>query len=470
MAKLIRIDSQGATAASLAENVAEYDRLLRDRFGEDLSMTPQTPQAQIAGINALRDTEIGEAIIRAALFGSSVDHAEGTSLDALGSLLDIQRLTATRSRVTATLTGVAGVGVPAGSRAKTDPDGDEFQTLTDAVLSPSGVAVEMESVEEGPVEADAGTLTRIVTVINGWETVTNSAAASVGINRQSDSDYRSAYEMRTAHSSIGPMPALEGALEESMAGRVRISENNLDTATTLQEWAIRPHSIFVIVELGSDADVQRAIENHRGMGVGTITAISGGSPDNTALDAVSNGTVTWNGTDYDSLDLTSSTTSEEKATALTTHLSSDERPPTIRFIDGRYVAIFPWMPIFFPAFGTGTVETAFGLDPDNADYPEGPFIRPRERSLTVTVALTRRTGFASDGLTQVRENILDRVGEYGIGEELWSNDLLCEAERVPGTRITSLTVLHGTNAVSGVAVPLDNLWDLPNANLTINVT
>ena len=155
----------------------------------------------------------------------------------LGSNLDVARLDATRSRVTATVTGVAGTGVPAGSRAQTTA-GAAFETLDAVVLSPSGVDVDLQAVEEGPVEAAAGTLTEIVTVINGWETITNASEAVVGRARQQDVDYRLAYTVRTAHSSIGSMPALEGALTEALSGKLAVVENNTDTVDVVQEFSI----------------------------------------------------------------------------------------------------------------------------------------------------------------------------------------------------------------------------------------
>ena len=58
---------------------------------------------------------------------------------------------------------------------------------------------------------------------------------------------------------------------------------------------------------------------------------------------------------------------------------------------------------------------------------------------------------------------------YRIGEELWLPDLSCEAEAVPGTRISNFTAAAAGVAVSGVAVPVDNLWALSLADLTITV-
>ena len=151
----------------------------------------------------------------------------------------------------------------------------------------------------------------------------------------------------------------------------------------MQEWQIAPNSILAIVESGSDNDIRRAIENHRGQGCGTLTAISGGTPNNTTLDGINNGSVVWNGTTYTGLNLGPANTSAQKAAALTTLLGvpTEARPPTISFIDGRYVAIFPWMPNESPTFATGTVVDAFGLDPDRGRLSSRPFHPPARARL-----------------------------------------------------------------------------------------
>ena len=301
--RVLEVDRTGAKAASLGENRRELDERQRGDFGADLAMSPQTPQSQWSGIVALRDTELGEGGVRVAIYGSSVDHAPGTFLDALGSNFGINRRVATRSRVTATLTGVAGTGVPSGSRAKTDPGNYEFRTISDAILSPSGTTAEMEAIEEGAVPAPAGSLTRIVTVIAGWETITNAEHAAQGIARQTDDDYRRTYIARTARLATGALPALTASLEESMAQKTRVAENNTSVDRIVQGWTLRPHSILAVVQSGSDADVRRSVENHRGMGVATNTAIIGGAIDDAALNGVTAGDVMWGGVSFTGLDL-----------------------------------------------------------------------------------------------------------------------------------------------------------------------
>ena len=466
---MIKIDATGANASSLQQNLADVETRLKTLFGEDLALAPETPQGQIAGLLAELLTETGEAIVEDAN-ASDLDHAGGVLLDSLGSLLAVTRRSSSYSRVTATVTGEAGAGLPAGSRAKTQA-GDEFESQADAILGPSGVSVEFQAISPGAVAAAAGELNRIVTVVPGWETITNANPATEGVSEQEDADYRAGYMARTARVSVGSLSALKAAMFEALATRVRIEENNTDSEITVQGWVIPPHSFLALVQGGSDADIARAVENHRGMGVGTITAISGGAPDNSALDAVNDGTVNFNGEDDTGLDLTSAGTSALKAAALTTLLSGvtviTEWPS-----DEYYVAIYAYVPgsTDEARFGTDSVEDAFGLDPDHAVASPGPFVRPRERELTVTVAVTRRAGFPADGLAQLRTSVNDRVKEYGIGEQVWLNDLLCAFEAVPGTRVTSISVQEGSRDISGVMIPLDVIWALPAANLTINLS
>ena len=468
MPDTVTVDETGIRAASLEDNIANLRARFRAVFGADLSLAPQTPQSQMIGVMALALTEIGEGLVEIGT-GTDIDRAPGARLDALTGQLGVDRRQATRSRVTATLTGVAGTGVPAGSRAKTDPGGAEFRTLAAVVLSPDGVSVEMEAVDAGAIEAPAGSLTDLVTLIAGWETVTNPSDASVGRGRESDAELRDSYRARTAATVEGPVEAIEGALAEALAGRVRVVENDGGgTSSVMQGYPVPLHGVLVVAETGSDADLRRAVSSHRSLGAPVGSAIRGGEPDETALGAVSAGSVRWGDSTYDPLDLSGAATPAARAAALSALLAN--AGVAVRHIDGRYTAVYSWRPGEQPSFGDGPVETAFGLDPDSAARLPEPFLRPRSRPLVVTADISRRAGFPADGLAQIRAALIARVRAYGVGEQLWANDLLSAAEAVGGTRVTALTARHSGADASGVAVPLDALWTLATDDLTLTVT
>ena len=496
---VLKVDATGAAGASLAENVDGLNERQRSAFGADLAATPQTPQAQWSGIAGLALTETGEAGARAAVYGSSVDHAVGVHLDAIGSVADVRRLQATRSRVVATLTGVGGITVPVGSRAKTT-DGDEWETTEAAVLLTTGVDVVMQAVDTGPVMAAAGTLTRIVTGIEGWESVTNAAAAVPGRVRQDDDAYKRLYRMRAAHSSVSPLEGLRAALTEAGAVRASVLDNPTNAAIVRQLWTLPPHAVFAIVDGGLDGDIHRAVENHRGMGAATLTAIVGGALPSGGIAALTSPyEIDWRGSMFTvaNADWTGAADNDARAVEITDAIGGDV---TVAWTGHRFIAQYEWAPLDDTAgFDAGAMATALGLNPDAATESPGPFVRPTSRALTVAFTLTRRTGFPGDGLERVRSSVLARVGGmdaitgrdltddaregirsqleslgaaegYAIGEEVWANDILGAAERVPGTRITLLTVQSNSADVSGVAVDLSNLWTLGVSDLTITVT
>ena len=476
---LITIDGKGARAASLAEVLDDIHERYKAKLGEDLALSPQTPQAQIAGITAAITAEILEAIVEDSN-ANSVDHAGGVLLTQLGSLLDIPRLLSTHSRVTATLTGVSGTGVPAGSRART-AEGAVFETLNAVVLSPSGVSVDMQAVDPGPVVAEADSLNEIVTVIAGWESVTNSADAALGIQGQSDQDYRLTYQARTGRLSAGAESSVRAAVEEAGGKKQRIVENKTNATVVTQEWPVFGHSIVVVAEAGSNNDIQRAVDLRRGQGVGTMAAIFGSAPNESNVEAISAGQITWDGATSAAFDLrpAAAATNAARAEALTTAIadaaSPSPIPVTVRYLDGVFVAFYAWRPGSQPVFGdisTNTHAAALGLLPATATPAPGPFARARARELTVSVTINRRSGFPGDGLNRMRQAVTEVVTGYDIGEEVWENDILTAIESVPGTRIASgtLSVQYDGNAISGVAVPLDIIWTLPAANLEITIT
>ena len=59
---------------------------------------------------------------------------------------------------------------------------------------------------------------------------------------------------------------------------------------------------------------------------------------------------------------------------------------------------------------------------------------------------------------------------YGLGAQIWQNDILSAAEGITGTRVTTISVQHNSVDVSGLTPPLDALWTLPAANLTVLIS
>lgn len=462
----VTVDDTGVTAVSLDSAQTLVEQRLAQIFGPELDLAAQTPQGQMAGLMAVFGVEVGESTVALAN-QMTPDTATGVWLDWHGALVNVFRQTATRSRVTATLRGADGTVVRAGSRARTAA-GDSFETVEDVTLTPAGVTVEMVAAEDGPTPIPAGGLSDIVTVVNGWESVTNVNAGAVGLADQTDVSYRLAIARAAARNGLGAVAAMTGAVIAAGALETQILENPEDTAVISRQFRLPAHGAIVAVRGGTDIAIGRAVEGYRGMGVPMVTAIKGGPPNSTDLAAISAGQVTWAGVDYGSIDLSSATSGADRAAALTSAMAGSG--VTVRFFDDRYVAMFTWKPNVALMFDSGTTATAFGLDPVSAVGSPGPFVRHRDRPLTLVLAVTKQVGFPADGLNLIRRAVTAVVDGYPLGAQLWANDLLAAVERVPGTRVTSLSVQHDSADVSGVDVPLDARWTLPAANVTITIT
>jgi len=198
--------------------------------------------------------------------------AGGVFLDALIGLHFGQRRAASKSTVTATVTGTNGTVIPKGSVAKTTI-GARFETMYAVTISGS-TSVQMQAIETGPVGADAGTLTKIETAISGWSTVTNPLAATLGRDVESDAQLRSRRLDMLGTQSTGTIAAIRSRLSAQVGGLIShaVVDNPTLSAKTIKGVSIAAKSIAVFTAGGASADIARTIYNATPAGVPTVGA------------------------------------------------------------------------------------------------------------------------------------------------------------------------------------------------------
>lgn len=101
------------------------------------------------------------------------------------------------------------------------------------------------------------------------------------------------------------------------------------------------------------------------------------------------------------------------------------------------------------------------------------FSRPQDVNVYVTVNLTTRTGWPTDGLQRIKDALVAwGLAEQQIGEELIHSRLYSPVNTVPGFSIDSLYI--GTSptpsGTSNITVPFDGLARLDSSRITVNVT
>lgn len=261
----------GVIVPDMSQTLSEVAAEFRAVFGQSLSVDPSTPQGMlITRIAEMRDSVARNNCDVANQINPNV--AGGVFLDALVGLHFGQRRAASRSTVTATVTGTNGTIIPKGSVAKTTI-GARFETMYAVTISGS-TSVQMQAIETGPVGADAGTLTKIETAISGWSTVTNPLAATLGGDVESDAQLRSRRLDMLGTQSTSTIAAIRSRLSAQVGGLIShaVVDNPTLSAKTIKGVSIAAKSIAVFTAGGASADIARAIYNTTPAGVPTVGA------------------------------------------------------------------------------------------------------------------------------------------------------------------------------------------------------
>lgn len=281
---MAEITPQGPVKKTLAEYKADREQDWKDAFGPDLNVDPETPQGQIIGIESFALSEADDSVINVANLLSIFD-AVGLQLDGLFSLLAIVRIPASKTLVTVELAGVPATLIPSGSKCKTTT-GDQFIIRDDVTLDGTGNASGVaQAVEFGPVQVAINTLTQIVDVVPGWETVDNAAAGVPGEDQESDEDYLRRYLQSLSKNARSPLDSvLASVLAVETVTSAQVAENDTDTQIIIDGVTFEPFSIGVAVQGGVDQDIAEAIQIKK-----TIGAFTNGTTTVTVPQAQGNG-------------------------------------------------------------------------------------------------------------------------------------------------------------------------------------
>lgn len=265
----------GITIPTAAELRADWVQIIRNIFNADQTgIEPNTDPEQPLG--QIIDAIVAEIVSKNAEIAFlanqySRKQATGAFLDALNSLYFLDRKTAAATVVQCLCTGLAGTAIPFGALVA-DASGRKFRCLSiGQTLGANGTAlIDFASVEVGAIEVQAGTVTRIITTVPGWDSVTNPAAGATGRLRESDAEYRSRAAESVAANAHGTREALSaavGALDGVIDSEVL--ENYTNEAITSWGITIAAHSVAICVAGGDSEDIAETIFRKKDGGCGT---------------------------------------------------------------------------------------------------------------------------------------------------------------------------------------------------------
>lgn len=267
MADYLYVEETGVivpdTSTLLTDVQAEY----KLAFGNDLVVTPDTPQGTLITAEALaRAVVVNNNAALANQINPNI--AGGIFLDAICALFLISRTSPEHSSVLCNLTGVPGTVIPAGSQARDIVYDNLWQSTVDVTLASDGTgSVIFEAVNAGALAANSGTITQIVSAVLGWETITNPTAATLGAEPQTDQQLRIYRNNTLALQGMGLAQAVISRLI-AVAGVSSLTflENTQNITQVIEGVTMVPHSLYVCADGGTDQAVATTLTNVKGGG------------------------------------------------------------------------------------------------------------------------------------------------------------------------------------------------------------
>lgn len=265
---LVTASEQAILTGVLADYVAAFAA-----SGKMLNTELTTPQGQLASSQAYMVAAF-QAMLEQLIANVDPMTSSGAYQDALGRIYFLTRQGATFATVAATVNGVVGGTLPAGSQASS-ADGTVWVTTSAVVFGAGGSAsVTFQATTAGSVPAVGINGLSIYQQVPNWESVSNATPSVPG----QDTENRTEFETRRAESvqigGVGQAANVRAAIANVPGvSDVFIYNNGSDSAITYgtTNYPIPAHSIAINVTGGDQTAVAQAINSKLDCGCGFST-------------------------------------------------------------------------------------------------------------------------------------------------------------------------------------------------------
>lgn len=264
----IQFTQAGLVIPSEADILAGVQGDMNAAFGGGLNPALETPQGQLSSSQA---AVIGDKNNEFAYFVNQIDpqFADGRFQDAIGRIYFLTRKPATSTAVSVTLTGLSGTVIPAGTLAQ-DTSSNTYINVGDVTIGITGtVDAQFQNVETGPIPCAAGTLISVYQAIPGWDAITNATDGIMGsvVESRADFEYRRKNSVAiNAEGTLGAIYATVYNLDNVLDVYAVDNPANTIVNTGITNYPLAPHSVYVAVVGGVDADIAAAIWSKKDLG------------------------------------------------------------------------------------------------------------------------------------------------------------------------------------------------------------
>jgi hypothetical protein len=257
----IRFTPQGVILPSDLDILAGKQIDINSAFGGGVNPALNTPQGQLASSDA---AIIADKNAEIALLTNQVDpqYATGRFQDAIGRIYFLTRIGATSTAVSCILTGLVGTVVPVGTLAQ-DTSGNTYSLLGDVTIGAGGTVLSSwQNILTGPIPCPEGTLTQVYQAVPGWDAISNPGDGVLGQVVETASEFELRRKNSVAINSRGSVQAVKASVFEVPNVLDCFVIDNTKGQTVFSgstAYPLLPHSIYVAVVGGADADIAQAI-------------------------------------------------------------------------------------------------------------------------------------------------------------------------------------------------------------------
>lgn len=268
---MLQISNTGLEIERLDAILARLSQSLREIYGNDINIDPDTPDGQMIGIFSQALADINEIIAGVYAFSDPTK--------AVGGWLDIQLKYAGISRDrqeysylnNVNVSAVNGTAIPPGV-VVTDANGVEWQTVNQATVSGSSVSMQLRSSEYGAFHLATGQELIPKTVILGIQSLYTTQDSVLGRLQESDESALMRFLRSYSVNNLDDREGVEAAL--LALNDVRDAKVYENYTGAIDANGVEPHSINAIVIGGTNEDVARTIIVKKGLGCGLQGAIT----------------------------------------------------------------------------------------------------------------------------------------------------------------------------------------------------
>jgi len=259
------IDETGIHKPDFSTVKTGVEDLFKGIYGSDIYIEPDSQDGQFIAVIASLINDNNAAMV-ATYNAFSPSTAQGAGLSSNVKINGLARKIATFSTVDLRLIGQSGTTIENG--IATGADGPQWKLPASVTIPPEGeITVTATANEVGAFPAAANTITNIMTVTRGWQSVTNPAAVVPGQPVETDAQLRLRQSVSTAIPSRTVKEGIVGSvLEISGVTRQRTYENDTNVADSN---GIPGHSIAMVIEGGDVTEIGNAIAAKKTPGTGT---------------------------------------------------------------------------------------------------------------------------------------------------------------------------------------------------------